>query len=151
MTSSKNIHSLIMILWSPSVLMQKHCVADCQSGSWGSVGAIFVAHDSAPWRGLVDGCIYFNQCRQLTWVCVSIGVCVCVYVRHCGYTLTKASNCAAHGLLASDPSWSLVWNVIYLCCVSPCALKTKIFIELHKILRYSLAPGSTHSALWLCY
>ncbi len=68
----------------------------------------------------------------------------CVYVLHCGYKLTKTSNCAAHGLLASYPSWSLVWNVIYLRHASPCALKTKIFIELPTTLHHLLTTSSTH-------
>lgn len=68
----------------------------------------------------------------------------CVYVLHCGYKLTKASICAAHGLLASDPSWCLVWIVIYLRHASPCALKTKIFIELPTTLHYLLTTSSAH-------
>lgn len=68
----------------------------------------------------------------------------CVYVSHCGYKLTKAGDCAAHGLLASDPSCCMVWNVIYLHHASPCALKTKIFIELPTTLHYLMTTGSTH-------
>lgn len=121
--------------------MKLLCVASC-----GSVGAIVVAHDIVLplWRGHVDGCIYLPSAnsRQLTCMCVYLFV--CVYVLHCGYKLTKASNCAAHGLLAFDPSWSLVWNVIYLCHASPCALKTKIFIELPTILHYLMTTHSTH-------
>lgn len=80
----------------------------------------------------------WKQQRADVRVCIYLRV--CVYVRHCGCKLTKASNCAAHGLLASDPSWSLVWNVIYLCH----ALETKIFIELPTTLHYLLTTSSTH-------
>lgn len=86
--------------------------------------------------------------KQLICVCVSICVCVCVAL---WIKLTKASNCAAHGLLASDPSWSLVWNVIYLGHASPCALKTKIFVELPTELHYLLTTNSTYYLLALFF
>lgn len=83
----------------------------------------------------------FAQCKQQTAdVCVSF-VCVCITL---WVQTDKASDCAAHGFLASTPNWSLVWNVIYLLHPSPCALNTKLFIELPTTLHYLLTTSSTH-------
>lgn len=73
----------------------------------------------------------------------------CAYVMDCGYKQTKASNCATHGLLASDPSWSLVWNVTYLHQALPSIHKTKTFIDQPTTLPYSQKISCTHSPVAL--
>lgn len=87
-----------------NTVLQSSVEAECQSGFSGSVGAIFVAHDLVLptwfWAcGLLHILLPSANSKQLICVCV----CIALWIK-----LTKASNCAAHGLLASDPSWSLV-------------------------------------------
>lgn len=89
----------------------------------------------------------FTRCKQQT---ADMRVCIyfaCVYVLHSGYRVTKADDCAAHGLLASDPSaWRLALGVK--CDLSPPCFalwsEDKDVVELPTTLHYLLTTGSTH-------
>lgn len=69
----------------------------------------------------------------------------CAFVLYCTYTLTKSSDCTTRGLLASDPSCRLVWNMIYLQQPVPSAGKTKMFIDQPTAFHYLLISCPTYS------
>lgn len=124
-------------------LILSYSPAQYQSGSWGSAAAIFLAHNKVLhwWCRCVDGCIYLPSAnrRQLTCVCVYICVCVCIAL---WIQTDKGQQLCRPWFTCICPK--LVWNVIYLHHASPCALKTKIFIELPTTLHYLLTTSSTH-------
>lgn len=84
----------------------------------------------------------------------------CAYLFACVYCIVDADwqrptivppmSCSHWSAAAA----SLVWNVIYLRHASPCAAKTKLFIELPTTLHYLLTTSSAHclvavSLMWL--